>query len=70
MTPHEAHTHEAPPQPHLQELVTHLSEGDGHPDIARRPGTSESTIGSHSNAIFERLGLGERAQGVWTALTK
>jgi DNA-binding NarL/FixJ family response regulator len=70
MTPHEAPMHEAPPQPHLQELVAHLSEGAGHPDLARRPDLTESTVGSRSNAIFERLGLGERAYGVWTAATE
>ena len=70
MTPHDAPTHEALPLPHLQELVAHLSEGTGRPDIGRRLGISESTVHSQSNAIFERLGLGERAHGLWTARTE
>lgn len=70
MTPHDAPMHEAPPLPHLQELVAHLSQGAGHPEIGRRPGISESTVRLHSNAIFERLGLDERAHGVWTAVTE
>jgi len=70
MTPHDAPTHEAPPLPHLQELVAHLSEGTGHPDIGRRLGISESTVRSRSAAIFERLGLEDGARGAWTALTE
>jgi hypothetical protein len=70
MTPHDAPTHEAPPLPHLHELVAHLSEDAGHPDTSRRWGISESTVRSHSKAIFERLGLDERAHGVRTALTE
>jgi DNA-binding NarL/FixJ family response regulator len=70
MTPHDAPTHEAPPLPHLQELVAHLSERTLRPDIGRRLGISESTVRSRSNAILERLGLDERAHGPWTALTE
>ena len=68
MTPHDAPTHEAPPLPHLRELVAHLSEDAGHPAIARRPSISASTVRSHCKAIFKRLGLDERAYGVQPAL--
>jgi DNA-binding CsgD family transcriptional regulator len=68
MTPHDAPTHEAPPLQHLQELVAHLSEHAGHPDISWRRGISESTVRSHCKAIFKRLGLDERAYGVQPAL--
>jgi len=70
MNPHDVPTQEARPLPHLQELVAHLSQSAGHLDVARGPGTCESTVRAHSHAIFERLGLDERAHGVWTALTE
>ena len=59
MTPHDAPTHEAPTLPHLQELVAHLSQDAGHPNISRRRALSEPPVRSQSKAIFERLGVNE-----------
>jgi two-component system NarL family response regulator len=60
--------------PRLQEILTHMSEGASRPEIGRRLGISESTVRSHSKAIFERLGVNERAHavaiGVRTGLIK
>jgi DNA-binding NarL/FixJ family response regulator len=50
--------------PRLQEILTHMSEGASRPEIGRRVGISESTVRSHSKAIFERLGVNERAHAV------
>jgi DNA-binding NarL/FixJ family response regulator len=50
--------------PRLQEILTHMSEGASRPEIGRRLGISESTVRSHSKAIFERLGVNERAHAV------
>jgi DNA-binding NarL/FixJ family response regulator len=39
--------------PHLQEMLTHVADGD-------RLGLSELTVGFHSKAIFARLGVDSR----------
>ena len=54
--------------PRLQEILTHMSEGASRPEIGRRLGISESTVRSHSKAIFERLGVNERAHAVAIAI--
>jgi DNA-binding NarL/FixJ family response regulator len=47
------------PGPRLQEILSHMSEGAGRRQIGRRLGAPESTVRSHSNAIFARLGVDE-----------
>ena len=43
--------------PHLQEIVSHVADGD-------RLGLSDLTVGFHSRAIFTRLGVGSRIHAV------
>jgi DNA-binding NarL/FixJ family response regulator len=43
--------------PHLQEILSHVGDGD-------RLGLSDLTVGFHSRAIFARLGVGERIHAV------
>jgi two-component system NarL family response regulator len=54
--------------PRLREILGHMSEGASRPEIGRRLGISESTVRSHSKAIFERLGVNERAHAVAIAI--
>ena len=54
--------------PRLREILGHMSEGASRPEIGRRLGISESTVRSHSKAIFERLGVNERAHAVAIAV--
>jgi DNA-binding NarL/FixJ family response regulator len=54
--------------PRLREILTHMSEGASRPEIGRLLGISESTVRSHSKAIFERLGVNERAHAVAIAI--
>ena len=54
--------------PRLREILGHMSEGASRPGIGRRLGISESTVRSHSKAIFQRLGVNERAHAVAIAI--
>jgi DNA-binding NarL/FixJ family response regulator len=50
--------------PRHQEILAYMSEGASRPEIARRLGISEATVRSHSKAIFQKLGVNERAHAV------
>jgi len=43
--------------PHLEEILSHVADRD-------RAGLSAVTVGSHTRAIFARLGLDERIHAV------
>jgi DNA-binding NarL/FixJ family response regulator len=47
-----------------REILGFMSEGTSRPEMARRLGISEATVRSHSKALFERLGVNERAHAV------
>jgi DNA-binding NarL/FixJ family response regulator len=49
--------------PHLQEILSHVADGD-------RVGLSELTIGFHTRAIFTRLGVDERVHGLRAGLVR
>ena len=47
-----------------QQILAFMSEGASRPEIAKRLGISEATVRSHSKAIFQKLGVNERAHAV------
>jgi DNA-binding NarL/FixJ family response regulator len=50
--------------PRQREILSFMAEGASRPEMARRLGISEATVRSHSKALFERLGVNERAHAV------
>jgi DNA-binding NarL/FixJ family response regulator len=50
--------------PRQREILGFMAEGASRPEMARRLGLSEATVRSHSKALFERLGVNERAHAV------
>jgi DNA-binding NarL/FixJ family response regulator len=50
--------------PRHREILTLMAEGASRPEIAKRLGISEATVRSHSKAIFQKLGVNERAHAV------
>jgi DNA-binding NarL/FixJ family response regulator len=47
-----------------REILTFMADGASRPEIAKRLGISEATVRSHSKAIFQKLGVNERAHAV------
>jgi DNA-binding NarL/FixJ family response regulator len=60
----EAAERDEPLNPRQREILTFMAEGASRPEMARRLGISEATVRSHSKALFERLGVNERAHAV------
>ena len=52
------------------DILAAVAQGQSNSDIAKRFGLSEITIKKHLSAIFERLGVANRAEAVALALRK
>jgi len=50
------------------EILDRIARGEGRPEIARALGVSESTVRSHTQELYRRLGVSERAHAVAVAL--
>lgn len=56
--------------PRQLEILSSVAQGQSNSDIAKKFGLSEITIKKHLSAIFENLGVANRAEAVALALRK
>jgi two-component system nitrate/nitrite response regulator NarL len=56
--------------PREQEILGHIAEGHSAPEIARRLFLSPATVKSHMSALYEKLGVSDRAAAVAEAMRR